>query len=371
MTRRNHRRYHAKHLRFHRRTPPGTAPGSLTSIPGSPPSTIRVIAYGEHEFRERKVQTVEEIRELKNRYPVIWVDVEGLGDAEIVAALGNLFGLHPLALEDVLNTHQRAKVDEFGEHLFVIARMVSFGERLESEQLSLFVGPGFVLSLQDKPGGDSLDPVRERLRKGQCQIRSAGADYLAYALIDAAVDGYFPVLEQYAERLETLDEQVAESASRETMHRIHDMRGDLLLLRRAIWPHREALNGLARDLHPLIAPETRLHLRDCLDHVVAIVDLTETYREMCSDLRDYYLTTVSNRTNEIMRVLTVIATIFMPLTFIAGVYGMNFSPDVSRWNMPELRWYLGYPFALALMALVTGGMLWYFKRKGWLGSNRR
>jgi magnesium transporter len=326
------------------------------------------MAYGEHEFLEREVQSVDEIRELRNRYSVIWVDVEGLGDAAIVAKLGDLFGLHPLALEDVLNTHQRAKVDEFGEHLFVIARMVSFGERLESEQLSMFVGPGFVLSLQDKPGGDSLDPVRERIRKGQCQIRRAGADYLAYALLDAVVDGYFPVLEQYAERLEALDEQVAESASRETMHRIHDMRGDLLLLRRAIWPHREALNALARDLHPLITPETRLHLRDCLDHVVAIVDLTETYREMCSDLRDYYLTTVSNRTNEIMRVLTVIATIFMPLTFIAGLYGMNFSPDHSPWNMPELRWYFGYPLALVLMALVTAGMLWYFKCKGWLGS---
>jgi magnesium transporter len=368
MTQGNRRRRRKNHARIRRRTPPGAAPGLLTPIPGSAAPAIRVMAYGMEEFLERKVTKVDELRGLRHRYPMVWVDVEGLGDADIVAALGEVFGLHLLALEDVLNTHQRAKVDEYGEHLFIIARMVRLTDRLESEQLSLFVGPGFVLSFQDQPGGDCLDPVRERLRKGQGRLRQAGADYLAYALLDAVVDGYFPVLDQYAERLENLDEQVTEQEPRETMHRIHDMRGDLLMLRRAIWPHREALNALARDSHPLITQETRLHLRDCLDHVVSIVDLTETYREMCSDLRDYYLATVSNRTNEIMKVLTVIATVFMPLTFIAGLYGMNFSPDHSPWNMPELRWYLGYPFALALMSAVTAGMLWYFRRKGWLGS---
>jgi magnesium transporter len=339
----------------------------LTPVPGSPQPAIRVMAYSEYEFLERTVKNVAELGELKGRYPVIWVDVEGLGDTGVVAALGEAFGLHLLALEDVVNTHQRAKVDEYGENLFVIARMVRLTDRLESEQLSLFAGPGFVLSFQDQPGGDCLDPVRERIRKGQGRIRKAGADYLAYALLDAVVDGYFPVLDQYAERLEDLDAQVTESDPRETMHRIHDMRGDLLMLRRAIWPHREALNALARDSHPLVTPETRLHLRDCLDHIVAIIDLTETYREMCSDLRDYYLATVSNRTNEIMKVLTVIATIFMPLTFIAGLYGMNFATDASPWNMPELRWYLGYPFALAVMAAVAGWMLLYFRRKGWMG----
>ena len=356
-----------KHLQIRRRTPPGTAPGSLNPVPGSPPPAIGVMAYGEQQFVERRIQNVEELRELRGRFPVIWVDVEGLGDAATIAALGDAFGLHLLALEDVVNTHQRAKVDEYGEHLFVVARMVRLTDRLETEQLSLFVGAGFVLSFQDQPGGDCLDPVRERIRKGQGWIRKNGADYLAYALLDAVVDGYFPVLDQYAERLENLDAQVTESDPRETMHRIHDMRGDLLMLRRAIWPHREALNALARDPHPLITQETRLHLRDCLDHVVAIVDLTETYREMCSDLRDYYLATVSNRTNEIMKVLTVIATIFMPLTFIAGLYGMNFATDASPWNMPELRWYLGYPFALAIMAVVAGWMLFYFRRKGWMG----
>jgi magnesium transporter len=367
MTQANRRRHRKNQARIRRRTPPGAAPGLLTPVPGSPQPAIRVMAYGEHEFLERKIQNVDELGDLKSRYAVIWVDVEGLGDAGVVAALGKVFGLHMLALEDVVNTHQRAKVDEYGEHLFVIARMVRLTDGLETEQLSLFAGPGFVLSFQDQPGGDCLDPVRERIRKGQGRVRQAGADYLAYALLDAVVDGYFPVLEQYAERLETLDVQVTESDPRETMHRIHDMRSDLLMLRRAIWPHRETLNALARDPHPLVTQETRLHLRDCLDHIVAIIDLTETYREMCSDLRDYYLATVSNRTNEIMKVLTVIATIFMPLTFIAGLYGMNFATDASPWNMPELRWHLGYPFALALMAAVAGWMLLYFRRKGWLG----
>ncbi len=368
MTQNNRRRNSRKHFRFRRRTPPGSVPGVLTQVPGSAAPSIRVMAFDEAELVERRVQSVEELRGLRQRFPVLWIDVEGLGDAGVVAALGQMFGLHPLALEDVLNTHQRAKVDDYGDYLFAVARMVRLTDRLETEQLSLFVGSGFVVTFQDQPGGDSLDPVRERTRKGKCRIRKAGADYLAYALLDAVVDGYFPVLEQYAERLENLDEQVTEGEPRETMHRIHDMRSDLLMLRRAIWPHREAINALARDSYPLVAPETRLHLRDCLDHVVAIVDLTETYREMCSDLRDYYLATVSNRTNEIMRVLTVIATIFMPLTFIVGLYGMNFSPDASPWNMPELRWYYGYPLAFGLMAAVTLGMLWYFKRKGWLGS---
>lgn len=367
MAQTNHRRRRKNHFRIRRRTPPGAAPGLLTPVPGSPAPAIRVIAYGEHEFVERKVQNVDELGELRKRYSVIWVDVEGSGDAGVVAGLGQAFGLHTLALEDVVNTHQRAKVDEYGDHLFVIARMVRLGDRLETEQLSLFIGPGYVVSLQDQPGGDCLDPVRERLRKAQGRLRSSGADYLAYALLDAVIDGYFPVLEQYAERLENLDEQVTEREPRETMHRIHDMRGDLLMLRRAIWPHREAVNALARDSHPLIQQETRLHLRDCLDHVASLVDLTETYREMCSDLRDYYLATVSNRTNEIMKVLTVIATLFMPLTFIAGIYGMNFSPEVSPWNMPELHWYYGYPLVLGLMAAAAVGMLWYFRRKGWLG----
>jgi magnesium transporter len=271
-------------------------------------------------------------------------------------------------LEDVVNLHQRAKVEDYGDTLFIVGRSVTLDERLETEQVSLFLGKNFVVSFQERPGL-CLDPIRQRILQDQGRVRQAGPDYLAYAILDAIVDSYFPVLDQYVERLETLDAQVSNHHPRETMGRIHEMRGELLLLRRAIWPHREALNTLARDPHLLVSDETRVYARDCLDHIVAIVDLTETYREMCSDLRDYFLTVVSARLNEIMKVLTVIATIFMPLTFIAGVYGMNFATDASPWNMPELRWYCGYPFALGLMALTALATIVYFWRKRWLGPS--
>jgi magnesium transporter len=360
-----HRR--KRRFRWPQRGKPQAPPGQLTPAPQSPPTTVRVFAYNEDAFIERTVTDLAELREIRRAWRVVWVDVEGLGDAGTIQALGEIFGLHFLALEDVLNTRQRAKVDVYEQHLFVISRMVSYGEHLESEQLSLFLGADFVVTFQYLPG-DSLEPVRERIRKGQGRLRKAGADYLAYALLDAVIDGYFPVLDAYTGRLESLDEQILGRSPREAMLAIHDLRAELLMLRRAIWPHREALNALARDPNPLIGDETRLYLRDCLDHVVTIIDLVETYREMCSDLRDYFLSAAGQRTNEIMRLLTVIATVFMPLTFIAGVYGMNFDPDASPWNMPELRWAYGYPFALGLMAATTLALLSYFLRKGWLGA---
>jgi magnesium transporter len=212
--------------------------------------------------------------------------------------------------------------------------------------------------------------VREHIRNTRGQIREAGADYLAYALLDAMVDSYFPILEEYGERLETLEDAIITRPDHHTVARIHAAKRDLLTLRRAIWPQRETFNTLLRDVIPLITDETRLHLRDCYDHTVRLIDLVETYRELGSDLMDVYLSSVSNRTNEIMRVLTVIATIFIPLTFIAGVYGMNFDPDTSPWNMPELNWYWGYPFALTLMTTVIVGQLVFFWRRGWLRSPR-
>lgn len=356
------------HPSYRQQMAPGAMPGAITIAPDAAQPVVHVFAYNQREFIERDIRDLAELEELVQRWDVTWINVDGLGDATVITTLGRMFKFHPLSLEDVVNTLQRPKVDDYDYYLFIAVRMVSFKERLDTEQLSIFLGGKFVLTFQDKPG-DSLEPVRERIRQNQGQIRRAGADYLAYSILDAVIDGYFPVLDEYAERLDLLDEQIAERDLNESIGRIHDLRGDLLGLRRAIWPHREAINSLAREPLPLISDDTRLYLRDILDHVTAIIDLTETYREMCSDLRDYAMAMVSNRLNEVMKVLTVIATLFMPLSFIAGIYGMNFDPAVSPWNMPELRWYWGYPFTLGLMAVIAAGLLAWFYRKGWIGPH--
>jgi len=355
-------------LRFRRRTPPGTTPGTVKTDPEAERPVIRVISFGPDDLKEEETEDLDALSGLVGKRPVTWVDVQGLGDAKTIRRLGEIFHLHPLALEDVVNTHQRAKVEDYDEHLFVVVRMLTEGEQLDTEQMSLFVGPNFVLTFQER-AGDRLGPVRRRLRQGKGRIRQLGADYLAYALLDAVVDAYFPVLEQYGEALDALDAQISTRPSPDTVIQVHQMRSDLLLLRRAIWPFRDGIGELLRDSSPLISEETRFYLRDCYDHTLQIIDLVETCREMCSDLRDYYLSAVSNRMGEVMKVLTIMATIFIPLSFIAGVYGMNFDTHVSAWNMPELRWPLGYPLALGLMAAVAGAQLWYFWRRGWLGRD--
>jgi magnesium transporter len=350
-----------------RRMPPGTPPGTLIVDPEALHPVIRVMAYGPEGFVEQEVPDPRRVRDFLGKWPVIWVNVEGLGSVETIQTLGEIFDLHSLALEDVLDVHQRPKVEEYDQYLFVVARMPMSGERLDTEQFSLFLGPHFVLTFDERPG-DCLEPVRERLRHKRGRLRDANADYLAYALLDAIVDSYFPLLEDYGERLETLEDEVITRPTHDIVSRVHKVKRDLLTLRRAIWPQREAINSLFRDVTPLVTDETRVYLRDCYDHTVQVLDLVETYRELGADLMDVYLSNVSNRINEVMRVLTVIAVIFIPLTFIAGVYGMNFNPDRSPWNMPELNWYWGYPFSLTLMAVVAVGQLVFFWRRGWLGA---
>lgn len=349
-----------------RRPPPGAPPGTLISDPDAPQPLIYIVAYGPQEVREQEVADPQRVHDFLGKWPVTWVNVEGLGDAKTISELGELFGLHKLALEDVINAHQRAKIEQYADHHFIVTRMAMLHERLDTEQLSVFLGENFVLSFQEGLPGDCLDPVRERIRKRLGHIRDAGADYLAYALLDAVVDGFFPVLEEYGERLEALEDKIITQPDQDTVAQVHALKRDLLTLRRAIWPQRETFNTLIREPIPLITDETRLHLRDCYDHAVQLIDLVESYRELASDLTDVYLSSVSNRTNEIMRVLTVITTIFIPLTFIAGIYGMNFNPDASSWNMPELNWYWGYPSSLAVMAVVAIAELIFFGRKGWI-----
>lgn len=340
-------------------------PGSVIVDPAASSPKIHVIAYSADSFEEHADARIDTIKTLIGKHRVVWINVEGLGDAKIIEELGQLFDLHNLALEDVVHVHQRAKVDSYVDHLFIVARMVSMREQLETEQISLFLGPNFVLSFLEDPG-DCLDPLRDRLRKKRGETRSEGPDYLAYAILDSVIDAYFPVLDLFDDRIGELDDQALEGNGFAVLPPLHAIRTELRLLRRAIGPHREMVNELLRDGHPLISAETRVHLRDCYDHTVQIIEVADIYREMCSDLREFCLSKMSARTNDVMKVLTIIATIFMPLSFIAGVYGMNFDTKVSSWNMPELHWAFGYPFSLFLMALVAAGMVFYFWRKGWL-----
>ena len=365
MSRKSKRRKYVSGIE--RRTSPGAPPGSLVVDPQAPLPIIRVIAYGSEAVHEELVEDVSRIGSYLGRQPVTWVNVDGLGDAAVIRKLGEIFGIHRLALEDIINSHQRAKVDQYDNHLFVVGRMVEMADHVETEQLSLFLGKSYVLTFQERVG-DAFDPVRERIRKAGGRVRNAGPDYLAYALIDAFIDNYFPVLEKYGERLESIEEDVLSRPEPVLVSRMHEVKRDLLTLRRAIWPLRETVNSLVREPSPFISDETRVYFRDCYDHTIQIIDLLENYRDVASGLMEVYLSSVSNRLNEIMKILTMFTAFFIPLSLIAGIYGMNFNTARSPFNMPELNWYLGYPFVLGLMATVALGMVTFFRRKGWLRS---
>ena len=365
MSTRSHRRRRLK-PRFVRRTRPGAIPGTIQAPKDALQPVIQVIAYGPRETIDQEVQNVEDVPAFRKEHAVTWMNVNGLGDAKVIRQIGKIFELHDLALEDVVNVHQRSKVEPYANHLFIVARMVSVSEgEIQTEQVSIFLGRNYVLTFQERPG-DCFDPIRKRIRHSTGRIRQAGPDYLAYCLLDAVIDSYFPVVDHYADLLEDLDQQISVLQNLDAVPRIHDVRHDLLLLRRSIRPHRETLNQLLRDESELLTPETEIYLRDGYDHTVQLIEFLELYREMCADLRDYSQAISSNRMNEVMKMLTIIATIFIPLSFIAGVYGMNFDPQRSRWNMPELEWTFGYPFALGLMLAVAVMFIVFFWRKGWM-----
>jgi magnesium transporter len=305
----------------------------------------------------------------------------GLGDTALLKRLGERLDLHALALEDVFNTWQRPKVESYDDYLFVVLRLQWLGDEessppdqtaprsdrdeLESEQISIFLGPDWVVTVQEVDC-EALQPVRERVASGKGRLRKLGADYLGYAIIDALVDSYFPLLEGLGDRLEQLEDRLLEDPDPSVLAALHQLKKDLLQLRRTVWPQREVLNSLTRSETSLIGAETQLFIRDGYDHAVQILDIVESYRDVANGLTDLYLSSVSNRTNEVMRVLTVISSIFIPLTFIAGIYGMNFDPQSSPFNMPELSWFWGYPSVIVLMLLIGGGMIFFFKKRGWL-----
>lgn len=356
---------------FKRRTQPGAPPGVLVSDPSAPRGCVSVLSFGPDGCHEQPIHDVAEIRTLLERWPLTWVNVDGVGDAGLVQEIGGLFGFHRLALEDVVHVHQRAKAERYGDALFVVAQMPVAERTWDTEQISIFVGRNFVVSFQERPGGDCLEMVRNRIRSGMGRVKSAQPGHLLYGLLDTIIDNYFPLIEECGERLDVLEERVLGRPERGVMEQIMDVKRDLRMVRRAVWPLRDALNTLLREESPLIGDETRVYLRDCHDHTIQILDLLENYRELAAGLTDVYLSNVSNSTNEIMKVLTIISTVFIPLTFIVGVYGMNFDRDASPWNMPELGWPLGYPLVWLAMILIAAGQFVFFWRRGWIGRAAR
>lgn len=347
---------------------PGSVPGTLSIEADASPPTIFLIDYNEEKAVRLKVEAPEDCRPYLDTHSVSWVDVQGLGSENILRRLGQVFDLHPLVLEDVVNVPQRPKVEEYDDQLLLIARMVSLKDDSRgfiSEQVSFILGKHYLLTVQEEPDYDSFGPVRERIRGSKGTIRRQGADFLAYALLDALIDGFFPVLEFYGEALEELEDEIVSNPTRQSLEKIHRIKRELLALRRAIWPQRDAISVLIRDSSDLICDEVRVYLRDCYDHAVQVLDMVETYREVASSLMDVYVSSVGNRMNEVMKLLTIISTIFIPLTFIAGVYGMNFNTQNSPWNMPELDWYWGYPACLMSMGVIAAILVFYFYRRGW------
>jgi magnesium transporter len=351
---------------------PGTLPGTIFIDADAPPPIIFLIDYNQTNCIREQISTPEECMPYLEMESVSWVDVQGLGSQDILQRLGRVFNLHPLVLEDVVNVPERPKTEDYEDQLIFISRMVVPKEKtcgFYSEQVSLILGKNYLLTVQEEPEHDCFEPVRSRIEKSKGIIRTKKADYLAYAILDAIIDGYFPVLELYGERIEELEEEVIVKPTPQTLQNIYQIRRELLQLRRAIWPQRDAINSLIRDGSDLISEEVGIYLRDCYDHAVQVMDMVETYRELASGLMDVYLSAVSNKMNEIMKVLTVVSSIFIPLTFVAGIYGMNFNTEKSPYNMPELNWYWGYPACLAVMVAISVCLLWFFWQRGWLQNS--
>jgi magnesium transporter len=340
----------------------GLPPGSLiyTGDKGEGEVQITVIEYDDSQYEERLSTTLEECLLRPGKPTVTWIKVEGVHRTENLQQLGECFHLHPLVLEDILNTDQRPKVEDFEEYLFIVLKMLTLkeGGGVAAEQISLVLGSNYLISFQEGLGEIFL-PIQERLKVNKGRLRKAGADYLAYALIDLIVDQYFVVLEQLGESIEFLEEEVVTRPTPKTLQDVHHFKGEMIRLRRSVWPLREVISQLERRESPLITEPMQVYFKDVYDHTIVAIESIESYRDILSGILDIYLSSVSNRLNQIMKVLTIIATIFMPLTFLAGVYGMNFK------YMPELQWHYGYFTTLAVMALVALSMLALFKKKKW------
>ena len=353
---------HGVYRGFKRSSGIGALPGSIErqADPISSKCRLTRISYNATGAEEEVIDTVAELNEDVPENRVYWFRLEGAVDPETLRRLGEAFELHPLALEDVVNTHQRCKVEDYGDHLFVVIRLPAYESNgdMITEQVSIFIGDGCVVSIHE--GSNALEVIRERIMTARGRIRDFGSDYLTYAILDLVIDNYFPIIEKIGDRLNSIDEKLEFGFDPGQRLEIRSVRADLLLLRRTVWPQREAIAALLRDDCTLISDTTRTYLRDCYDHTIQLMDVIETYRELCADLRDFHLAEISLRSNEVMKTLTVIATLFMPLSFIAGFYGMNFH------YMPELQSKFAYPLTIAMMITIASSFLYFFRRKGWI-----
>jgi len=324
-------------------------------------ATVTVVRYNESTYVEEVTKDLAGCVPAQDETSVVWMDVDLVHQVDLIARIGECYGLHPLVIEDILNTDQRPKIEDFGDYIYIVFRFLSCNGSscsVASEQISLILGAGYVISFQER-GLGIFGKVRERIKTGKGRVRSSGADYLAYSLLDAVVDDYFIVLERLGEKIEALEDGLVANPGAATLHSIHLLKRDLVFVRRSVWPLREVLNGLQREDSSQIGKMTRLYLRDVYDHTIHVIDTLETFRDTISGMLDIYLSSISNRLNEVMKVLTIISTIFIPLTFLAGVYGMNFR------HMPELEWRFGYPAVIVLMLGVALLMVMFFRRKKW------
>lgn len=367
---RHHHHHHQHHLAPQPITPGALAPLAAVS-PQHAPKNVTVVGYGPQGYEERAEATLSDIVELRAKWPVVWADVDGLGNAELVTSIGELLGLDRLVLEDIFDTHQPAKAEQYDRYLFAILKSGLFIDQkyFQSEQIALVMSDGLVMTFQECPG-DSFEQLRKRIRGPIGRVRQFGADYLVYAVIDAVIESYYPILEKIKGRLDAVEEMFIDAHGADVIHYIHELKTTLLVLHSAIWPIHDVLLALNHEDVSCFTPATSHFLRDCQDQAKRVTELSEFYRLLASDLMNTYLAFSDNRANQIMKVLTMVATIFIPLSFVAGVYGMNFDPAASPYNMPELRSRYGYPIAMTLMLSIASGLLVAFWRAGWLGRKR-
>lgn len=342
----------------------GLPPGSIVHIGNRRDEKVKItiVDYSEAKFQEKEVKSVGECFPYKDKSTITWINVDGVHEMKVIEEIGKHFNLHPLILEDIVDTDQRPKIKDFGNYIFIILKMLYYEKNdneMKVEQVSLILGKNYVISFQEREG-DVFNSIRERIRNNIGRIRKAGADYLIYGLIDAIVDNYFIIIEKLGEKIENLEDKVISRPKPANLRVIHKLRRDLIFLRKSVWPLREVISILQRGESSLILESTNVYLRDVYDHTIQVIDTVETLRDIISGMLDIYLSSASNRMNEIMKMLTIIATIFIPLTFITGIYGMNFQ------NMPEIKWVWGYPVVLLGMLIIGIVMVIYFKRKKWM-----